>query len=354
MYTLERYRRVAFGIACGVLAFVSGLVLLPLWQVLAWGIALSIIVYPIRARFGKRMSDTWAALVTTILTLIFIVGPVVLIVLAAWAEAKLGLEHLREIGASGQGSSVAADAVDNLAAGIERGLGSFGIRDFDVRAEFQQYVDSAVKSAPELLARIAKNALMFVFSLLLLFFILRDGHRLRKPATDLIPLPEKQSQQVLDSVYDTVHATFYGIVWIAILNGITIGLLFFALGLPSPVLWGVISTFISILPLVGVPFVYVPWAIYLASQGDWLTAIVLTLVGFIVITIGIDKIYRSRIIGHRSNLHEVIVLFSMVGGVFALGAVGTFVGPVIVIVSLGAISVIREMSQREETPKQDV
>lgn len=354
MYTLERYRRVAFGIACGVLALISFFVLLPLWQVLAWGIALSIIVYPIRARLGRRLNDTWAALITTILTLLFIVGPVVLIALAAWAEIKLGLEHLRAIGANLQTASPAADIVGNLTTGIESALRSFGIKDFDVRAEFQHYVDSAVKSTPQLLARIGKNALMFVFSLLLLFFILRDGHRLRKPATDLIPLPERQSQQVLDSVYDTVHATFYGIVWIAILNGITIGALFFALGLPSPVLWGIISTIISILPLVGVPFVYVPWALYLASQGNWFSAITLTLVGFIVITIGIDKLYRSRIIGHRSNLHEVAVLFSMVGGVLALGAVGTFVGPVIVIIALGAISVIREMSQTEDIAKQDV
>lgn len=348
MYSLQRYRKVAFGIACGLLAIASFYILLPFWQALAWGIALSIIVYPIRTKLRTRMSDTWAALVTTLLTLLFIVGPVVLVVLAGWLEVKHTLEHLRDISAHGSAQEGAAQTLEQLNTSIQGPLGQLGITDFNLRESVQQMVEPAIKSAPNLLARIVKNILIFVFSLLLLFFILRDGHKLKVPAADLIPLPPKQSQKVLDSVYDTVHATFYGVVLIAILNGIIMGLLFFLLGLPSPILWGIISVVISILPLIGAPTIYIPWAIYLASQGQWPQAIFLTLVGFVLITIFVDKIYRSRLIGNRSNLHEVVVLFSMVGGVLALGAVGTFLGPVIVIIALGAVEVVREMAQVEE------
>ncbi len=349
MYTLQRYRKVAFGIACGLLAVASFYVLLPFWQAVAWGAALSIIAYPVRARLAKRMSDTWAAAVTTLLTLLFIVGPVVLVMFAGWVEVKHALEHLRDISAHGSAQEGAAQTLDEINSAVQVPLQRFGITEFNLRESIQDMVDPAIKSAPALLGRIVKNALIFIFSLLLLFFILRDGHKLQKPAADLIPLPEAQSQKVLDSVYDTVHATFYGIVLIAILNGILIGLLFFLLGLPSPILWGIIAVVISIMPLVGAPTLYGPWAIYLAMQGEWAKAVVLTLVGFIVITIIIDKVYRSRLIGGRSNLHEVVVLFSMVGGVLALGAVGTFLGPVIVIVALGAVEVVREMAVVEET-----
>jgi predicted PurR-regulated permease PerM len=338
MYSVERYRKVGFGILCGLIAALCAAVLLPFWHALAWGIALAIIVYPLHRRLRAKLSPTAAAALTTLLTLSFVVLPICACALAAAGEVNAVASSLRN-------SAGEAGVLNQLSQSASKFLEGFGIENFDLKAAIQSALRPAVEAVPEYLNKAVHGFLTFIFSLLLLFFLLRDGDRLRQPALDLIPLPPDQSQRVLDSIYDTVHATFYGVVLIAILNGIMMSVLFWVLGIPSPLLWGIATIGVSFIPIAGAPVIYLPWAAYLANTGQVLQGIVLLLVGLLVISLGVDKIYRSILIGHRSNLHEMAVLFSLVGGVFAFGAVGTFVGPVVLIVSLAAVSVIRAVAE---------
>ncbi|MCH8274277.1 MAG: AI-2E family transporter [Armatimonadetes bacterium] len=346
MYTVQRYRRVVFAITCGLLAIAAVYVLAPFWRAFAWGIALAILVYPIHTRLNRRFSDSVAAGITTALALLFIIGPLALIVVGLFAEVNSVLAKLHADAPDGGGLISIAGLIqeaNNLIAPIAQ---QAGIEGFDLKEYISQSIQPALGEAPLILQRVFFGIITFTFALLLLFFTLRDSHRLREPALDLIPLPTEESEAAIKSIYDTVHATFYGIVLVALAQGVVLGVTFWILGLPSPLLWGMASVVLCTIPFAGAPIIWVPTALVLAYQGEWGKGIAIALVGVLIIGL-IDNIFRPIIIGARMNLHPIAVFFSLVGGILTLGPVGLLIGPVLLIVALGAIQVLRQMARSE-------
>jgi predicted PurR-regulated permease PerM len=124
------------------------------------------------------------------------------------------------------------------------------------------------------------------------------------------------------------------------LQGTLGGVAFWVLGLPSPLLWGVVMTLLCIIPLAGAPIVWVPSAIILAIQGEYFKAIGLALWGWLVVGT-VDNITRPFIIGGRTSLHPLAVFFAILGGLFAVGGVGVFLGPVLLSVTLALLDILR-------------
>jgi predicted PurR-regulated permease PerM len=104
--------------------------------------------------------------------------------------------------------------------------------------------------------------------------------------------------------------------------------MFAILGIPGAVLWGLLMIVLSLLPVVGGAIVWVPAAIVLAVQGAWIKALVLA--GFCSIVIGsIDNVLRPRLVGQDTQMPDLLILFSTLGGIAAFGAIGFIVGPIV-------------------------
>jgi predicted PurR-regulated permease PerM len=88
--------------------------------------------------------------------------------------------------------------------------------------------------------------------------------------------------------------------------------------------------------------VWVPAAIFLAATGHWLYAAILTVWGALVIG-SIDNFLRPKLVGEKTKLHELLIFFSVLGGLQVFGVLGLVVGPVIVAVTLALMDVFREM-----------
>jgi predicted PurR-regulated permease PerM len=343
MFSATRYRKVGFVIACAVLAVLAFILVAPFWQAIAWGIALAIIVHPLHKWLARFCPEWLAALLTTLATLVFLVLPIIVLSLALYGEVNHVREELDMQGASGETFSVSA-MVNRTNEQIQPYLQSIGVKGFDLREIVAKIPGALLDSAPQIATALFRGIITFVFALLLLFFILRDGKRLYAPSLDLLPLPRKKSGEIYDIVYDTVQATFIGIVLVAILQGTLLGITFWALGLPAPLLWGAVSTLLCLIPFAGAPIIWVPSAVILATQGHWVQAIILAAVGVGVIGL-VDNIFKPVIIGMRVKLHPMAVALAIFGGIATMGPVGLLVGPVILSVLLGAVQVIREITE---------
>ena len=110
-----------------------------------------------------------------------------------------------------------------------------------------------------------------------------------------------------------VAATVYGVIVIALIQGSLGAFIFWALGLPSPLLWGVVMFFLSMIPMAGAFLVWAPAALFLAFTGSWTRAIVLVVWGVLVVG-SIDNVLSPRLVGQRTRLHELLVFFSVLGG----------------------------------------
>lgn len=351
MYTLPRYRRVVFGIVCILLAIAVTYIMLPFWQALAWGAVLAMLVYPLFSRIKPRLGATWATIITTTATLFFIVTPLFLVGLLFAGEVNQIVRELQKERPGGgkalDFSQLIKDANDWLKPTAE----GLGMQDFDLQQTLNKAVENSQFNALDIGKRIIAGILTFTFALILLFFLLRDGHLLEKPAIDLIPLPEDQTRATLKSVYDMVHATFYGIVLVALAQGTVAGITYWILGVPGALLLGAATVILCTIPFAGAPILWVPIAILLASQGEWGKAVALCLIGAFVVGL-IDNIFRPKIIATRVKVHPIAVFFALIGGVVTLGPVGIVLGPVLLILSIGAIQILRQIAARnfeEET-----
>ena len=115
---------------------------------------------------------------------------------------------------------------------------------------------------------------------------------------------------------------------------------FWWLGLPSPLLWGVVMILFATIPMLGTFVIWVPAAIYLALNGAWGKAIILTLWGSIVIGMS-DNLLRPTLVGKKAKMHDLMIFFAVLGGLRAFGVLGILMGPVVLAVSLTLLEAFR-------------
>jgi predicted PurR-regulated permease PerM len=132
------------------------------------------------------------------------------------------------------------------------------------------------------------------------------------------------------------------VIVIAMIQGTLGGLAFAALGLPSAVVWGVAMFFLSMIPMVGSSVIWVPTAIYLAMSGHWGKALALALWGALVIGT-VDNFLRPKLVGERAGLHELLIFFSVLGGIQIWGPLGLVLGPVIIAVTLALFDIFKRL-----------
>jgi predicted PurR-regulated permease PerM len=180
-----------------------------------------------------------------------------------------------------------------------------------------------------------------VITLFTLFFLFREGRSMRRRAAAILPLSSEQVEKLFNGVENTIIGTVYGGLVVAAVQGALVGLALWMLGIPSPVLWGVVASFFALLPLVGTAAVWLPASVYLLATGSWVKAIILAVWGmFIVGTI--DNVLRPYLISGRVQMHTLLIFFAVFGGVNVFGFLGLFIGPVILAVTITVLGLLRD------------
>ena len=151
-------------------------------------------------------------------------------------------------------------------------------------------------------------------------------------------------------VGDTIHATIYGTLAVAAVQGTLGGLMFWVLDLPTPIVWGLVMGLLSVVPVLGTFVVWIPAALFLVLDGNWGKALVLAVWGAMVIG-GIDNVLRPMLVGNRLKLHTVPTFLSIIGGLILFGASGFILGPLTVTVTMLLIEIWRSRRIKPFTPK---
>jgi predicted PurR-regulated permease PerM len=168
----------------------------------------------------------------------------------------------------------------------------------------------------------------FFLMLYLLFFFLRDGSELAQRLKAAIPLRTEQKRALFSKFTVVIRAMFKGTILVAALQGVLGGIIFWFLGVPAAVLWGVVMAFLSLLPAVGSALIWLPVALYLLATGAVWQGLVLIAYGALVIGL-VDNLLRPFLIGMDTKLPDYVVLISTLGGIAIFGLNGFAIGPVI-------------------------
>ena len=179
------------------------------------------------------------------------------------------------------------------------------------------------------------------FVIFTMYYLFRDGDQIVRSLPRALPLTINRARAIISRTTEVVSASVYGVVTIAMLQGMLGGIAFWLLGVPSPILWAVVLAFICMIPIAGSFFVWLPASIYLMLAGHWTKAVLLILWGVLVIST-IDNFLRPRLIKNQTKLHELFIFFSVLGGISLFGLLGIVMGPVVLAITLGLLSTFKE------------
>jgi predicted PurR-regulated permease PerM len=171
---------------------------------------------------------------------------------------------------------------------------------------------------------------LFRFCLFLycIFFFLMDGEKYLKRFLYYMPLTHEQEMRMLHKFTSVTKATIKGTLFIGLLQGALAGIAMGIAGIPSWIFWSAVMMLLSIVPGLGVALVWVPAAIFLLAV-DRLLAGILLVVWCAVIVGSIDNVLRPRMVGRDTQMPDLLILFSTLGGLMTFGITGFLVGPVL-------------------------
>jgi predicted PurR-regulated permease PerM len=173
-----------------------------------------------------------------------------------------------------------------------------------------------------------------------LFFCFRDREYFAGEIRKLLPLDPAAGDRVIGRAGDAVHATVYGTLLTSVLQGVTGGLMFWAVGLPAPVLWGAVMIVLGALPFVGAFLVWVPAVVFLATENRWGPAAAITAWGLVMAGPVCNYLYAWTA-GDRMRMHPVPTLIAFIGGLAVFGVSGMVLGPCVLAVTAALLDVWR-------------
>jgi predicted PurR-regulated permease PerM len=308
---------------------------------------IAIVSHPIHVRIESRIQRrNLAALISTILVLVTVFVPTFILGLLAAREAHALYIQLSQRNAEQGGwNPYAMHFVDRLSgwAGHYFDLSKLDIRGALVRS-LEQISHSLVSWGTHFLSDIVSFFVEALITFFTLFFLFREGESLKRQVAAFLPLRAEQFERLFTGVSNSIVANVYGCVAVAAAQGLLMSLGFWIVGLPSPILWGLVTALCSMLPIIGSFAVWGPTTLILFLTGHWGKALIL-LVWSAAVVSQIDNLLRTWIMSQRANMHPLLMFFALLGGVKAFGVLGLFLGPVVVSVTLVALQMLREANQ---------
>ena len=305
----------------------------PFVSALVWALAMAILFTPFQQWLESKLKrPSLAALVSAL-----VIGLTVLVI-ATFVGQRLimesvrGAEIIRTKVESGEWRHAieARPRLAPLAHWIERQL--------DLPGTVKTLATWLSTTAGSILKGSVVQLIGFCLTFYLLFYLLRDRRAALQSLRSLSPLSEVQMDRLFGRVADTIYATVYGTLAVSAVQGLLGGLMFWWLGLPAPLLWGLVMGLLAVVPVLGAFVVWIPAALFLALEGSWGKALILTVWGGVVVA-GIDNVLYPILVGNRLKLHTILAFIAVVGGLVLFGPAGLILGPVALTITMVLLEV---------------
>jgi predicted PurR-regulated permease PerM len=208
------------------------------------------------------------------------------------------------------------------------GIRQLEIVDFKtlVNMSVEKVQDYVIASSTGIIKETSQFIVNFIVLFLTLFYLFKDGEKAALKVMRLTPLSNKYDRRLYIKFRDVSISSVVSTLVIAIMQGIAFGIGSALLGLPAFFL-GAAAMFCSLIPLVGSSIVWVPTGIFLLLLGQPFNAFLVFILGFGVSSI--DNVARPFLMKGRTEIHTLLLFFSIIGGLAVFGFFGIIYGPLI-------------------------
>lgn len=317
-------------------AIAIGTTCLFLWMIREFLIALLLaallsgLFHPVYARLKRALGDrrSWASAITVALVSLLVVVPAGGFFALVAGEAI----HLVEIA-----QPWLQTQLDNRSELSRRLLESdIGQLLAPYQDQILQHMTSAAGAAGSWLASgfssLAQSTLSFVLMLFVMlyaqFFFLKDGKAMLYKILYYLPLPPEDENRMLEKFLSVTRATIKGTLVIGAVQGLLGGVALAAAGVEGALVWGTVMAVLSVIPGIGPTLVWFPVVVYLLLVQQY-TSGVLLFIWCATVVGTVDNLLRPRLVGRDTEMSDLLVLLSTLGGIVLFGAVGIIVGPLV-------------------------
>ena len=272
---------------------------------------LYVMFIPLYRRFERRMKPGPAATITLLIALVAIGLPLVWLLGMVIGQAP---DALRGVQNSALFARIGSLRIGTVQVGTELAKASGTIVSW-LSGQLFAFVGGATAAA-----------LNLVIAFFGLYYMLRSGTMVWGTVRPYIPFSPQTADALRDRFVSVTEATLLGTVLVAVMQGTLIGIGFWVVGLPSPLFWGTVTAFASILPVLGSALVWLPAVVVLLLEDRYGAAIALAIIGGGLAS-NLDNLVRPLVYKRVSDLHPMITLIGAFAGVKYFGLLGVLLGP---------------------------
>lgn len=303
----------------------------PFLAPLALAIVFSVVLQPfykfILRHIGNRPSI--ASLLTVGLSILCIFIPAVLLGTQVFQEARNLYGSLAQ---NGGGTNTLVTVIQHAGHGLDTYFPGAEQASIDFSGNVDEYVKQGLSwfvnnlgNALSGASALALDLSVFVISL---YYLLKDGYKLKKAIVILSPLEDSADERVFSKLGIAVNSVIKGNLIIALIQGCMTAIGFTIFGVPNAFLWGTVASIASLVPGMGTVLVLGPAVLYLFWSGNTIAAVGLIVWGTFAVGL-IDNLLGPKLMGKGMELHPLYILLSVLGGIAFFGPIGIFLGPLI-------------------------
>ncbi len=310
----------------------------PFFSIIILGASISVVLHPIYLWLKKKVTHdkSWiSALLTVSLFVFILMGPVLGIGALVFNQSQDLYNSLALNGSS----NVLFESINTSVNKVLPPTIHFQIQD-----KFSDFITFATSNIASIFTTTLNTLLSLFLVILTIFFFLKDGDDWKDAIIKISPLADEDDRKILSKLSLAINSIVKGYLFIAIVQGILMGVGLTIFGVPSPALWGVFSAVASLVPTIGTTLVAVPAILFLLATGTTTQAIGMTIWSVVIVGL-VDNLLNPIVVGKKTDVPALLVLFSVLGGVSLLGPIGILIGPVTISLLYSLVSIYRQSFQ---------
>lgn len=325
--------------------------LLPFWKPVTLALISAVVFYPLQRFFERLFRSTLVATFFSLITVfaVVIVPSAVALVILGQELTKL-VQYLNQYYQSGKLQLLVEDLRSWLYIYLYKFHEHYPFLGELLKEEnLKELLTKIYTNISPFFTQLTKSAVYWIGSailgifvyLLTLFFALYQGKRALKHAKNLIPLEEKDKEEILSALYNAVTAVIYGTAGTAIVQALVAFAVYLYYELPYPFLWATLTALFAFIPPFGSGYVWFPIVVYELVLVDVIKGLIGLGVGLFVIS-SIDNFVRPLVMREKIELPYIVLFFSVMGGIFTFGFTGIFLGPTVFALFITLIKLYEE------------
>jgi predicted PurR-regulated permease PerM len=335
----REYSNYIFIVLIIVFIYLSWMIIEPFFIAILSACVLSYLFYPIFKYLKKKTKrEIFSAFLVILLILLIILIPLTLLLNSLINEIDQTLDYVKSFSSTKDFISINCDNRENL----------FCNYYYTIKEKYPEFnlMNTMIESGKEIknyvvnwLGIITSGIFQFFITIYITFFLLIDGKKLIKKTKELLSLKKIHEKKINNTITSTTKAVVFGNVITAFIQGFIAAIGYWLIGdVGNSILLGIATGFFALIPFFGTAVIWFPTCIYLLvfgisySDGNMIIRSILLFLYSALVVSTIDNIIKPKIIGDKANIHPVIVLLGVLGGLKFLSVPGIILGPVILAV----------------------